>query len=157
IAFGGAIQLIPQIRTRAIAVHRWNGRLFVITALGLSLSGLYEAWVRDKRPSIGDVDALAIAPNRVVLITFLFLGWRSARAHSISMHRRWALRSYIVANAQWFTRVGFMAWIIVNRGPVGIGADFKGPFVRFWDFGCYLLPLAVLELYLRAKESAGLH
>jgi hypothetical protein len=26
---------------------------------------------------------------------------------------------------------------------------------KFWFFGCYLLPLAVLELYLRAKESAG--
>ncbi len=26
IAFGGAIQLIPQIRERAISVHRWNGR-----------------------------------------------------------------------------------------------------------------------------------
>ncbi len=26
---------------------------------------------------------------------------------------------------------------------------------NFWFFGCYLLPLAVLELYLRAKESVG--
>jgi hypothetical protein len=26
---------------------------------------------------------------------------------------------------------------------------------NFWFFGCYLLPLAVLELHLRAKESAG--
>jgi hypothetical protein len=28
-------------------------------------------------------------------------------------------------------------------------------FDRFWAFGCYLLPLAVLEFDLRAKESAG--
>jgi len=26
---------------------------------------------------------------------------------------------------------------------------------NFWVFGCYLLPPAVLELYLCAKESAG--
>jgi hypothetical protein len=26
---------------------------------------------------------------------------------------------------------------------------------NFWFFGCYLLLLVVLELYLRAKESAG--
>ena len=26
---------------------------------------------------------------------------------------------------------------------------------NFWFFGCYLVPLVVLELYLRAKESAG--
>src|SRR5262245_52976936 len=157
IAFGGTIQLIPQIRTKAIAAHRWNGRLFVLTALGLSVSGLYVIWVRGKRPSIGDVGALSISLNAVLIITFVALAWRSARAHEISTHRRWALRAYLVANAQWFTRVGFMAWIIVNRGPVGIGANFDGPFVRFWDFGCYLLPLSVLGLYLRAKESAGPH
>lgn len=34
VAFGGAIQLIPQIRTRAISVHRWIGRVFLWTALG---------------------------------------------------------------------------------------------------------------------------
>ncbi len=26
---------------------------------------------------------------------------------------------------------------------------------NFWFFGCYLLPVVVLELYQRAKESAG--
>lgn len=41
IAFGGALQLIPQIRERAIFVHRWNGRLFLLTALGVSIDGLY--------------------------------------------------------------------------------------------------------------------
>jgi hypothetical protein len=47
---------------------------------------------------------------------------------------------------EWFFRVGVFAWIIVNRGPVAIGESFDGPFIRFWGFGCYLLPLAVLEL-----------
>lgn len=155
IAFGGAVQLIPQIRTRAVAVHRWNGRLFALTALGLSVSGLYTIWLHGKRPSIVDVGALAISLNAVLIITFVTLAWRSAYRRDISIHRRWALRAYLVANAQWFTRVGVFAWIIVNRGPVGIGKNFGGPFVLFWDFGCYLLPLAVLELYLRAKESAA--
>src|SRR5260370_23522423 len=41
IAFGGAIQLIPHLRTLPIAVHRWNVRLFAVTALGLAGSGLY--------------------------------------------------------------------------------------------------------------------
>ena len=39
IAFGGAVQLIPQIRARAPAVHRWNGRLFAVTALELWVAG----------------------------------------------------------------------------------------------------------------------
>jgi Predicted membrane protein (DUF2306) len=69
IAFGGAIQLIPQIRTRAIAVHRWVGRVFLGTALGLSVSGLYMEWVRGDRGS----DALAISLNAVLIIVFVTL------------------------------------------------------------------------------------
>jgi uncharacterized membrane protein len=151
IAFGGAIQLIPQIRTRAISVHRWIGRVFLGTALGLSVSGLYMEWVRGDRGT----DALAISINAVLIILFVSLAWRSVRRREISTHRRWALRTYLVANAQWFTRVGFFAWIIVSRKLFGVGENFDDTFFRFLGFGCYLVPLAVLELYLRAKESAG--
>ncbi len=153
IAFGGALQLVPQIRARAISVHRWNGRLFMLTALAVSIDGLYLVWVRGDLPSI--VGALALSLNAVLIIVFAALAWRSALRREISTHRRWALRTYLVANAQWFARVGIFAWIIINRGPVGMTAKWDGPFNYFWFFGCYLLPLAVLELYLRAKESAG--
>lgn len=155
IAFGGAIQLIPWIRTRALAVHRWNGRLFAVTALGLSASGLYTLWIHGKRPGIWDLHALTISINAVLIIVFIALAWRSAYQRKISTHRRWALRAYLVANAQWFMRVGFIAWFIVGRNLIGIREGFDGLFFSIWDFGCYLVPLAVLELYLRAKDSSG--
>jgi hypothetical protein len=152
IAFGGAVQLIPQIRTRAIWVHRWIGRLFVLTAFGLSVTGLYMTWVRN-HSSLG-VGSVGVSLNAVLIILFCGLAWRSAVRHEVFAHRRWALRAYLVANAQWFTRVGVFAWILINRGPVGIGENFDGPVITFWTFGCYLVPLAVLELYLRAKDRA---
>ncbi len=154
IAFGGAIQLIPQIRARAISVHRWNGRVFFATALGLSVSGLNMEWVRGDRENT--TSGLAISLNAVLIIAFIVLAWRSALAHEISAHRRWALRTYLVANAQWFTRVGFLSWMII-RGLLGGRDSLDGPFGSFLDFGCYLVPLAVLELYLRAKENAVPH
>lgn len=146
IAFGGALQLIPQIRTRAISVHRWNGRLFLVTALAVSVSGLYMVWVRGARLSIPS--AVAVSLNAVLIMIFGALAWRSALGRDISAHRRWALRTYLVANGQWFIRVGMIAWMILNHG------NDRG-FFRVWNFGCYLVPLAVLELYLRAKERAG--
>ncbi len=154
IAFGGAIQLIPQIRARAISVHRWNGRVFFATTLGLSVSGLYMEWVRGDRENT--TSGLAISLNAVLIILFIALAWRSARTHEISAHRRWALRTYLVANAQWFTRVGFLAWMII-RGLLGGAESLDGPFGSFLNFGCYLVPLAVLELYLHATENAGPH
>lgn len=149
ITFGGAIQLIPQIRARAIFVHRWNGRLFMLTALAVSIAGLYLVWVRGDR-----LGAPALTLNAVLLIALVALAWRSVLTHEISAHRRWALRTYIVANGQWFFRVGVVVSIIVSRG-LGIAVSPDGPLMRFWGFGCYLLPLAVVELYLRAKESGG--
>jgi hypothetical protein len=53
----------------------------------------------------------------------------------------------------WFQRVGYIAWFILWQGPVGITKKLDGPFDMFWSFGSYLLPLALLELYLRAQTS----
>jgi hypothetical protein len=144
IAFGGALQLVPQLRKRALWLHRWNGRLFLVTALGGSLSGLYMEWVRGSRMDM--LSAVAITINALLIIGFGLLAWRTAWRRDVAGHRRWALRTYLVANGQWFTRVGFMAWMIINRGH-------DHGFFQFWGFGCYLVPLAFLELYLRAKEG----
>jgi Predicted membrane protein (DUF2306) len=148
VAFGGAIQLIPAIRARAPALHRWNGRVFLGTALGLSLTGLYMVWGRGAAFDL--VAAGAISLNAALIVVFGGLAWRAAVRRDFASHRRWALRTYLVANGQWFIRVGVIAWVIVNQGHAKIG-----PFFSFWQFGCYLVPLAVLELYLRAKDSAG--
>lgn len=155
IAFGGALQLVPQIRKRAISVHRWTGRVFFVTALGLSASGLYMEWIRGDREDL--ISGIAISINAVLIILFCVLAWRAALIHELQFHRRWALRAYLVANAQWFTRVGFLAWMILSRlAPHGGAERLDNAFAAFWMFGCYLLPLAVLELYLRARQSRSI-
>jgi hypothetical protein len=52
IMFSGAIQLIPQIRRRAPSFHRWNGRIYFVTAFTVSLAGLYMMWFRG---TVGDL------------------------------------------------------------------------------------------------------
>jgi uncharacterized membrane protein len=146
IAFGGALQLVPQLRSRAIAVHRWNGRLFLVTALAVSASGLYLVWVRGARGGLSG--SIAISLNAALIMICGALAWRAALARDLSAHRRWALRTYLVVNGQWFIRVGMVAWMVLGQGH-------DRGFYRFWSFGCYLVPLAALELYLRARESAG--
>ena len=145
IAFGGALQLIPQLRSRAVAVHRWNGRLFMVTALGMRVTGLYMVWVRGARYDL--LNGLAVSLNGVLIIVFSTLAWRAALAREILSHRRWAMRTYLVANGQWFIRVGVFAWVVINQGQRGLDS-----FFTVWSFGCYLFPLAVLELYLRARD-----
>ena len=152
IAFGGALQLVPQLRSVAPWFHRWNGRAFLVIACGLSLSGLYLTWLRPDRPSL--VGGLAISANAILILAFAVFAWRTALARDFASHRRWALRVYLVANAQWFTRVGFMAFALIN-GALHGPDSFADSFFRVWQFGCYLVPLAVLELYLRANRCSS--
>src|SRR5215469_16877837 len=41
LTFGGALQLVPKIRSRALAFHRWNGRVFLVAGVVATLGGLY--------------------------------------------------------------------------------------------------------------------
>lgn len=147
VTFGGVLQLVPRIRARALGFHRWNGRLFLVTAVATSLAGLYMIWLGGRGGGLEG--RLALSLNAVLIFTFAALAWRAAATHQVAAHRRWALRAYLAANAVWFLRVGFMAWAMASQGR---GA---ASFYRFWEFGCYLLPLGVLELYLRTREGAG--
>lgn len=150
IAFGGALQLVPWIRARAAAFHRWNGRVFLLTAWAVSVSGLYMVWVRGASGSL--VGALSTSLNGVLIMTFAALAWRAAWRRDLTTHRRWALRVFLVANAQWFLRVGVCAWILMNGRPRGMRKTHDGWFNYFIDFACFLVPLGVLELYLRVKD-----
>lgn len=154
IMIGGPLQLVPAIRNRFPAFHRWTGRSYMLACVTTSLAGLYMIWTRG---TVGDMSMhLGLTFDGLLIIAFATLSLKEAMARNIPAHRRWALRMFMVASAVWFFRIGFMGWLAANGGPVGIDTKtFTGPFLTFWAFGQYLLPLAVLELYLFAKDRAG--
>jgi hypothetical protein len=90
----------------------------------------------------------------VFILTFAGLALRTAMARNIASHQRWATRLYLVSNAQWFLRVGVFAYFVVNQ-IAGNQVSFGDPFFKFWTWGCYLVPLAVLQLYFTAQDRGG--
>ncbi len=142
-ALGGTLQLVPQIRTRAPWFHRWNGRLFLLTSYGIAFSGFYMNWIRGARSSVAE--ALGTSSNGVLIVIFATQAWRTAVARDMVAHRPWALRTYIVANGQWFVRIGYISWMILSKGQ-------DHGFYRIWNWASFLFPLAVLEVYLRMKD-----
>lgn len=68
IAFGGAMQLIPKLRKIAPRLHRWNGRLFMLTVFFLSMTGLYMVWFRET-PTVM-IANLAITLNALLILAF---------------------------------------------------------------------------------------
>jgi hypothetical protein len=154
ILVGGPLQLIPQVRTRFPAFHRLLGRIYIPTVFLTSLVGLGMTWFR--RGSGDVVQHLGISLDAVLIMAFAVLALRTAMARDFEAHRRWALRLFMVVSAVWFFRVGMMAWIAVNKGPAGFDPKtFTGPFLNVLSFAQSLLPLGVLELYLRAKARGA--
>ena len=146
ITFGGLVQLVPAIRNRWPVLHRWNGRLYLVSAFLLSLGGLWLTWGRGTWLNL--TGAFGITLDALLILAFAAMAYRTARARRFVEHRRWALRLFAVASAVWFMRVGYMAWGIATGGA-GIGRAMDGPFDLFLAFANSLLPLAVTELYLR--------
>jgi uncharacterized membrane protein len=154
ILLSGAMQLIPQIRRRAPRFHRWNGRVYMVTAFTVSLAGLYMIWFRG---TVGDISQhLGQSLDAVLIMVCAVVALRYALVRDFRSHRRWALRLFMVVSASLFIRAGIFFSFLVNNGPFGFNAaTFSGPFLTFMSFGQYLVPLAVLEIYLRIQDRAG--
>jgi len=154
IMLAGALQLIPQIRSRFPTFHRWNGRIYMLTAVALSTAGLYMTWIRG---SVGDLSQHIGGSLGAVLIWLCAaMALRYALARDFKTHRRWALRLFLVASAAWFYRIAFFLSLVLFNGPFGFDpATFTGPFPTFMSFAQYLFPFAVLEIYLRAQDRPG--
>jgi hypothetical protein len=117
----------------------------VISIAGLLLHAIRGTFV---------LNGIAIGVNAVLIWFCAAQTLGFALARDIDTHRRWALRTFMVVNGVWFLRVGFSAWILFTQGLVAT-PKFDVGFFLFWAFGSYLVPLAVLELYLRTENEGG--
>ncbi len=154
IIIGGPLQLIPKFRKYAPIFHRWNGRLYILIAFVVSLSGLFMVWIRG---SIGGViQHVSISINAVLIMISAIFAIKYAMIRDIKNHRIWAIRLFLLVNGVWFFRVGLNFWIFINQEPVGFDPKtFEGPFLSFLTFSQYVIPLVLFELYLKAKKDSN--
>ncbi len=150
VTLSGLVQLVPAIRRRWPAVHRWNGRLFMVTALVASLTGFYLTWVRGSQLNLPS--ALSTSLNSALILVFVALAWRNAWQRDFAAHRRNALRAWVLVNGVWFLRIGI---IIAGLALAPLGASFSYDGVVFLgvSFASWIVPLALLQLYLVAERS----
>ncbi|MFD2166185.1 DUF2306 domain-containing protein [Thalassotalea euphylliae] len=152
VLFFGPLQFISSIRARYPAFHRFNGRVYVTTAIVLALGGLYMVWTRGVAG--GEIGKYSISLNAFLIIWFAYMAVKNAMARNIKIHQRWALRLFLVMAGVWFFRIGLMLWLMIHQAPVGFDPKtFTGPFLTFLGFAQYLIPLAIAELYFSAKEN----
>ncbi len=152
ITIAGTLQLMPFVRNNARGFHRWNGRFYVAIALITSVAAIYMTWARDQLGGV--VSNAGTTINGVLIVVFALTAWRLAMARRFDDHQRWALRLFIAVSGVWFQRLMYGGLIVIVQGrPPGMTDDLSGPTNVAVVYGSYLLPLAVLELYLWAKRS----
>jgi hypothetical protein len=110
-------------------------------------------WFRGASANL--VASLSVSLNATLDVVFVALAWRAARERRFADHGRWAMRAYMVANGQFFVRVGNFAWVLAFQGPFAMTDRMDGPADIFLAFGSYLAPLAVLEIYRRTRAGGG--
>jgi len=153
ITFLGPLQLIPQVRTNFPTFHRYNGRVYVITAIVISVAAIYSIWSREAVIS-GIVGQIGTSLDGLLIIICAIMTVRFAMARKIATHRRWALRLFIVVSGVWFFRVIRGFWMFINDGTSpGTNANLTGPFDLILNFAGYLVPLLVLECYFRVRDN----
>lgn len=154
ITLGGPLQIIPHIRNRFPTFHRWNGRVYALTAIVISSTGVFINIMHD--PISLELSANLTNMNGLLIIVFTIFAWKKAVAKQFAKHRKWALRLFMAASGVWFFRIGLMFWILVNGGPRGFDPEtFTGPALTVIKAAQYVLPLLVLELYFWVSERGN--
>jgi len=146
ITLSGAAQFIPAIRRRAPRLHRWNGRVFIVTAIGLTLAGLYLLIARGTPTT--PIQEFGTFLMGVLLLVCATMAWRTALRRDFAAHRRWALRLFLLTSSAIFIRtaISLVSVILAGFGALDVTL-IQGPVATTVIFGQYCVPLAVLELY----------
>lgn len=151
ITVSGLIQLVPGIRKTRPKLHRWSGRIFILLGMIGAVSGIWLTWVRGSQVSLDS--ALAVTLNGVLILWAGGMAWRQALRRKFADHEKWALRAFMVISGVWFFRLFIMAWSVLGRGLLGLPSSSQAIADPILEFGSYLLPLLVLELYFLARRK----
>ncbi|MEC8861133.1 MAG: DUF2306 domain-containing protein [Pseudomonadota bacterium] len=156
ITMGGLLQLLPGVRRRLPALHRWNGRIYVLIAIVMSLSGAYMIVTRTDLVAGGAFGHTALMINGGIILLCAVMAFKFARRRQFANHRVWALRLFVAVSGVWMFRIGMMAWLGLHGAPVGFDpVSFTGPFLTALHTLTYIVPLLFLEVYLRAKAHGS--
>jgi hypothetical protein len=148
---GGPLQLVPRIRNVAPAFHRWNGRAFLAAVIVSTVLGLFLEWGRNAYLGLPDIGGNTVAS--LLIFVFAALALRHARARNFDVHRRWALRLFLVASAVWFIRLGSYGSQLLERA---FAMEFAPAYYESLNATKIVVPLGMLELYFWAQRSAGM-
>jgi hypothetical protein len=141
----GPLQFVLALRLHFAVLHRLAGRVFVLSGMGLGLSGL-ALLLRVESISTGLLDA-ARGVFGVALMVVLVLGVAAARAHNMFRHRTWMIRAYAVGMGTGPVALVMFPMYLINGEPInGLVSDIV-------VVGMWLVSIALGEWVIRRMAT----
>jgi uncharacterized membrane protein len=139
------LQFSRRVRRRASARHRWSGRLIVVLALPIGVSGLFFGVFE---PYAGALERSAIALFGAWFLFALVRAVIAVRGRVFTKHREWMIRMFAVALGVLLVRLVALPLAAVT------GA---GPSVWFGQVVWlgFSLSVALAELWIRGSRRAA--
>lgn len=137
----GMFQLNTWLRSRIPGMHRWLGRLYVMSIAVGSVSG----FVLALESSGGFVAQAGFALMAVCWAACTFAAYRHIRAGHLVAHRKWMIRSFAIT----FAAVTLRLYLPVSQI---IGVPFPVAYSAI-AWLCWIPNLLVAEWYLRATSG----
>jgi uncharacterized membrane protein len=150
----GPLQFIQRLRRRRPALHRWIGRVYLMSVAAGAASSLVMATVN----SAGINGFFGFGTLAVLWAGTSWMGYKSIRAGDILSHQAWMIRSFALT----FAAVTLRAWlgvlvgvqllpfVDVNSGSVQDNAYAVLPWL------CWIPNLVIAEWLIRRRGLPGL-
>lgn len=140
------LQLVPAIRRRFPAFHRWVGRIAISMTLILIPSGLVFA---ARHPFAGAFQELVpIVFYTVLYVVSVGLGLKNAWQRNYARHREWMLRAFAIGIGISSVRL----WFLLFLHTTGMPAQQFFP-TAFWV--AFAVNLVIVEVWINVtRESA---
>lgn len=148
----GPIQLIRPFRDRFRTAHRWMGRVYVAAAALAGAGG--SAFIVAKGTVGGTVMDVGFGLYGSLMLVAAIQAYRYARVRRLDRHRAWGIRLFALVIGSWLYRMEYGFWFPLT-GKLGHAHDFSGWFDHVMAFFFYLPNLALAELFIRTRRSAG--
>jgi uncharacterized membrane protein len=88
------LQFVPSIRAKHLRVHRWLGRILVVSGLVIGISALVMSYTMN----IGGANETAATTLFGILFLFcLIKAYRHIRRKEVAQHREWMIRAFGIA------------------------------------------------------------
>lgn len=136
----GPIGVLKKIRRTSIQVHRWNGRIYVISILLNFIPGIYVSFFATG----GWISAVGfLILNSLWLYTTVLAYWNIKRK-KVSLHSTWMTRSFFLTFANMTIYIVVLILHTIMNIPYSLSYT-----IAVWS--CWILNLLLAEIFIRKR------